>query len=52
MVDGLPEAEVQDLDIWVDPTVAAPVAATARLLRAGVQARGVWEVDLAADAKT
>jgi hypothetical protein len=48
MVDGLPEAEVQDLDIWVDPTVAAP---TARLLRAGVQARGVWEVDLAADAK-
>ncbi len=51
MVDGLPEAEVQDLDIWVDPTVAAPVAATARLLRAGVQARGVWEVDLAADAK-
>ena len=51
MVDGLPEAEVQDLDIWVDPTVAAPVAATARLLRAGVQARGVWEVDLAADAR-
>jgi len=51
MVDGLPEAEVQDLDIWVDPAVAAPVAATARLLRAGVQARGVWEVDLAADAK-
>lgn len=51
MVDGLPEAEVQDLDIWVDPTVAVPGAVTARLLRAGVQARGVWEVDLAANAK-
>ncbi len=51
-VDGLPEAAVQDLHVWVDPTAPTPyTAATPRVLRAGVQARGVWEVDLAADAK-
>lgn len=43
-VNGLPQAAVQDLSIWHDPADAtAP-----RLLRAGVQSRGVWEVDLAA----
>ncbi|MFC7496388.1 MULTISPECIES: hypothetical protein [unclassified Nocardioides] len=41
-VNGLPQASVQDLTIWVDP------AGGPRLLRAAVQARGVWEVDLAA----
>jgi len=44
MVNGLPEATVQDLTIWHDPADAtAP-----RLLRAAIQSRGVWEVDLAA----
>ncbi len=43
-VNGLPQAAVQDLSIWHDPADAtAP-----RMLRAGIQARGVWEVDLAA----
>jgi hypothetical protein len=37
---GLPEAAVQDLAIFSDP--AAPL----KLLRAALQARGVWEVDL------
>jgi hypothetical protein len=41
-VNGLPQASVQDLAIWADP------AGGPRLLRAAVQARGVWEVDLAA----
>lgn len=51
-VNGLPEAAVQDLHVWVDPAAPTPTtAATPRILRAGVQARGVWEVDLAADAK-
>jgi hypothetical protein len=46
-VNGLPQATVQDLDIWRDPggALSAP-----RLLRAAVQSRGVWEVDLARDA--
>jgi hypothetical protein len=46
-VNGLPQATVQDLDIWRDPggALAAP-----RLMRAAVQSRGVWEVDLARDA--
>jgi hypothetical protein len=46
-VNGLPQATVQDLDIWRDPGggLSAP-----RLLRAAVQSRGVWEVDLARDA--
>jgi hypothetical protein len=43
-VNGLPQAAVQDLSIWHDPADAA----APRLLRAGVQARGVWEVDLRA----
>jgi hypothetical protein len=42
-VNGLPQATVQDLSIWNDPAVPAGP----RLLRAGVQSRGVWELDLA-----
>ena len=42
-VNGLPQASVQDLAIWAVP------AGGPRLLRAAVQARGVWEVDLAAN---
>jgi hypothetical protein len=45
---GLPQAMVQDLSIWSSPT-AGP--AGPRLLRAAVQSRGVWEVDLANSAK-
>ena len=48
--NGLPEAAVQDLAIWVDRSVTPPPATSPRLLRAGVQARGLWEVDLAHDA--
>ncbi len=44
-VNGLPPAAVQDLTIWQDP---ANGAHSPRLLRAALQARGVWEVDLAA----
>ena len=44
-VNGLPQAAVQDLTIHYDPANPAP-----RLLRAAVQSRGVWEVDLAAAA--
>jgi len=47
-VNGLPQAAVQDLHCWVDPAAGA---SSPRLLRAGVQSRGVWEVDLAADAR-
>jgi hypothetical protein len=43
-VNGLPQAAVQDLAIWTDPV---PAPESPRLLRAAVQARGVWEVDLA-----
>ena len=43
-MNGLPDATVQDLDIWTDP---AGAATSPRLLRAGVQSRGFWEVDLA-----
>ena len=43
--NGLPQALVQDLSIWVDPTGAA---GSPRLLRAAMQSRGVWELDLAA----
>ena len=46
-VNGLPQATVQDLDIWRDPSGALSAP---RLLRAAVQSRGVWEVDLARDA--
>lgn len=45
LVNGLPQAAVQDLNIWVDP---AGLASSPRLLRAAVQSRGVWEVDLKA----
>lgn len=45
-VNGLPQAAVQDLSIWTSPLADA---AEPRLLRAAVQARGVWEVDLAHD---
>jgi hypothetical protein len=41
-VNGLPHATVQDLAVWSDG------AGGPRLLRAAVQSRGVWEVDLAA----
>ncbi len=44
-VNGLPPAAVQDLSVWQDP---AGGAGSPRLLRAALQARGVWEVDLAA----
>lgn len=45
-MNGLPQATVQDLDIWQD---SGGPAASPRLLRAGVQSRGVWEVDIAHD---
>lgn len=44
VVNGLPESAVQDLSIWTDP---AGGASSPRLLRAALQSRGVWEVDLA-----
>lgn len=44
LVNGLPQAAVQDLAIWTDPSGAA---GSPTLLRAAIQARGVWEVDLA-----
>jgi hypothetical protein len=43
--NGLPQAAVQDLSIWTDPAAAA---GSPRLMRAAVQARGIWEVNLAA----
>jgi hypothetical protein len=48
---GLPEAVVQDLAFFRDPPTGAP---TTLLLRAAVESRGVWEVDLLApcDEKT
>lgn len=55
--NGLPQASVQDLAIWVDPTVPPlpaappPLADRRRLLRAAVQSRGVWEVDLLDEAR-
>ncbi len=42
-VNGLPQAAVQDLTIHYDPKNPSP-----RLLRAAIQARGVWEVDISA----
>jgi hypothetical protein len=49
--NGLPEAAVQDLGFFRDPPSGAP---TMLLLRAALQSRGVWEVDLLApcDEKT
>jgi hypothetical protein len=44
--NGLPEAAVQDLAVGVYPRPGAPL----RLLRAALQARGLWEVDLDAPA--
>ncbi|MBV1856289.1 hypothetical protein [Catellatospora tritici] len=44
MVSNLPQAVVQDLSVWTSSDPDSP-----RLLRAGLQSRGVWEVDLAAD---
>jgi hypothetical protein len=46
-VNGLPQATVQDLAIWTDP--AGSGGGAPRLLRAAVQSRGLWEVNLAAD---
>jgi hypothetical protein len=42
-VNGLPQTTVQDLGFWTDPAAAA---GSPRLLRAALQSRGVWEVDL------
>lgn len=50
-VNGLPQATVQDLTVWVDPTPPPLPAVPVRMLRAAVQSRGVWEVDLAHDAE-
>ncbi len=47
MVNGTPDTAVQDLAIWTDPGGAA----APRLLRAALQSRGVWEVDLSAAAE-
>ena len=47
-VNGLPQAAAQDLNTWIDPAAGAGAP---RLLRAGVQSRGVWEVDLANNAR-
>ncbi len=47
--NGLPESTVQDLHIWTDP---AGAAGSPRLLRAALQSRGVWEVNLAAQEPT
>lgn len=44
LVNGLPESAVQDLTIWSD---SAGAATSPRLLRAALQSRGVWELDLA-----
>jgi hypothetical protein len=44
--NGLPQAIVQDLGFWVDP---AGTPGSPRLLRAAIQSRGLWEVDLASD---
>ncbi len=46
-VNGLPEAAVQDLEIVSYPTPDG--AGTVRLMRAALQSRGVWEVDVDAD---
>lgn len=40
-VNGLPEATVEDLAIFIDPLPGSP-----RLLRAAIAARGVWELRL------
>ena len=45
-VNGLPATAAQDLVIWQDPVAGGP-----RLLRAAMQSRGVWEVDLLAAAE-
>jgi len=51
-VNGLPQATVQDLSLWVDPTPPPPLPGfPVRLLRAAVQSRGVWEVDLSRDSE-
>jgi hypothetical protein len=42
LANGLPDALVQDLSIFHDPAVPDGP----RLLRAGLQSRGVWELDL------
>ena len=48
-VNGLPEALVQDLTIWRDPDDDDTDPRSPRLLRAAIQSRGVWEMDLALD---
>ena len=44
LVNGLPQAAIQDLGFW-SPAAGDPLPGP-RLLRAAVQARGVWEIDL------
>ncbi|HEU4426500.1 MAG TPA: hypothetical protein VFR67_28505 [Pilimelia sp.] len=41
-VNGTPQNVVQDLSVWHDPAVVGGP----RLLRASMQSRGVWEMDL------
>jgi hypothetical protein len=51
LVNGLPEATVQDLDIWKPaPLPGGGAGSGPKLLRAAVQSRGLWEVDLSAAA--
>ena len=45
-VNGLPQAVVQDLSVWPPPVDHTGAAVAPRLLRAAIQSRGVWEVDL------
>jgi hypothetical protein len=45
-VNGLPQAVVQDLQVWPPPIDHTGAAVAPRLLRAAVQSRGVWEVDV------
>lgn len=47
-VNGLPSTLVQDLSVWQDP---AGAPGSPRLLRAAMQSRGIWELDLAAAAE-
>jgi len=55
VTNGLPPSTAQDLSIWVDPARVVPTGpggedpATARLLRAAIQSRGIWELNLAAE---
>lgn len=45
-VNGLPQAVVQDLQLWPPPIDHTGAVVPPRLLRAAIQSRGIWEVDL------